>query len=108
MRARKPQINEPVPASDEHDARSSEDEMDIKGSSGAGAAPRPGLSRFMPQNVASTIAKPAQGTTAAASLDWLERNEGFVAVLTLVVGFITRFYRLDQPAGLVFDEVHFG
>ena len=40
--------------------------------------------------------------------DWLQRNEGIVHWIVLAVAFFTRFYRLDKPPGVVFDETHFG
>lgn len=45
---------------------------------------------------------------APSELDWLDRYERWVPLaLTLLCGF-TRFYRLDCPPGVVFDEYHFG
>ena len=36
---------------------------------------------------------------------WPERNERLVFAVVVLVALFTRFYRLDQPAGVVFDEV---
>lgn len=45
---------------------------------------------------------------APAEPDWLDRYEAWVPLaLTLLCGF-TRYYRLDCPPGVVFDEYHFG
>lgn len=45
--------------------------------------------------------KPVEG-------DWLQRNEGIVHWIVLAIAAFTRYYRLDQPPGVVFDETHFG
>lgn len=40
--------------------------------------------------------------------DLLQRNEPYIPVALLLICAATRFYRLDQPNGVVFDETHFG
>jgi hypothetical protein len=49
----------------------------------------------------------AQAATAASG-SWFDRNEAWVPWLLLAISAVTRFYRLDQPRGVVFDEGHFG
>ena len=50
----------------------------------------------------------ASGLPTPVEKDWLDVYERWVPlVLTLICGF-TRFYRLDKPPGVVFDEFHFG
>ena len=50
----------------------------------------------------------ASSTPEPEEPDWLDRYERWVPlVLTMICAF-TRFYRLDKPPGVVFDEYHFG
>ncbi len=46
--------------------------------------------------------------TPASSVGWLERHERWVPFLLLLITGFTRYYRLDKPTGVVFDEFHFG
>ncbi len=40
--------------------------------------------------------------------DWLERHRRWLPLLVFAVAAFVRFYRLDCPNGVVFDESHFG
>jgi hypothetical protein len=56
------------------------------------------------------FADAANEERAAAGVtdDFVERNESKIPALILLVSFATRFYRLADPPGVVFDEYHFG
>lgn len=40
--------------------------------------------------------------------DWVEKYQNWVPAILLGLGLFTRYYRLDKPTGVVFDEFHFG
>lgn len=37
--------------------------------------------------------------------DWLERWEPYMPLVVFIIAFVTRYYRLMEPPGVVFDEV---
>ena len=49
-----------------------------------------------------------RGGVPTRQLSWWEQHEAWIPYLILVISAATRFYRLDQPRGVVFDEGHFG
>lgn len=52
--------------------------------------------------------RPRLLTSSPNKKDWLDRYERFVPWCLLLIAMFTRFYHLDQPGGVVFDETHFG
>ena len=50
----------------------------------------------------------AHGAGASAWPSWLRDGEWVWALGVLLICGLTRFWRLDQPNGVVFDETHFG
>lgn len=49
-----------------------------------------------------------QGHGYSLSKDPIVRNEKYIPWIILAVSFFTRYYRLADPPGVVFDEYHFG
>ena len=56
---------------------------------------------------AAAVVAPAE-PAAAVEGDWLQRNEAIVHWIVLALAAFSRYYRLDRPPGVVFDETHFG
>jgi Dolichyl-phosphate-mannose-protein mannosyltransferase len=57
------------------------------------------------------LAKPAAEIDTKAEVaekSWLEVHQDWVPWLLLAITAFTRYYRLDKPTGVVFDEFHFG
>lgn len=58
------------------------------------------------KKLSAGAAKPAPSSVAEQpGQDWFERNETATAIIVFIIAAISRFYRLDQPRGVVFDEV---
>jgi dolichyl-phosphate-mannose--protein O-mannosyl transferase len=74
------------------------------GPGGSGGLPDRILHFFNPVHTRKVTA----ADKAAVATDFIERNERWVPLLILSVALATRFYRLDTPPGVVFDETHFG
>lgn len=61
--------------------------------------------------VLKSVAGPASTTAAAATpskFDSFVDSERWVPLAVFIVAVFTRFYKLAEPAGVVFDESHFG
>jgi hypothetical protein len=80
---------------------------DVGGSSPAAGTfpppPPPG-----PKPLPPPPAPPAPPPALRLSQTWPERHGWLVFFAVVAVAALSRFYRLDQPAGVVFDETHFG
>eukprot|EP00002_Diphylleia_rotans_P020394 TRINITY_DN3960_c0_g1_i4.p1 TRINITY_DN3960_c0_g1~~TRINITY_DN3960_c0_g1_i4.p1 ORF type:complete len:526 (+),score=83.53 TRINITY_DN3960_c0_g1_i4:56-1633(+) len=72
---------------------------------------KPADAAFKVPTLAALLApytSPAQRAWISAAAQFLPDSFDVIAALLLLFSFATRFYRLDYPNEVIFDEVHFG
>lgn len=87
---------------DEVDAATPEGEVagkDLK------AGPESAATNGAPPTLAANALNNCSIVSNGLKADWFEKNERGAAWVVFLIALFTRFYRLDQPKGVVFDEV---
>ena len=61
-----------------------------------------------PPELLEKVGGSAGAVATVTSPDWLEDNAAIMPWIVFAFAFFSRFWRLDQPRGVVFDEVRMG
>jgi hypothetical protein len=69
------------------------------------AGPESAATNGAPLPLAATAFNNRVDASSGLKSDWFEKNERGAAWVVFLIALFTRFYRLDQPKGVVFDEV---
>ncbi|KAJ2820524.1 Dolichyl-phosphate-mannose--protein mannosyltransferase 4, partial [Coemansia furcata] len=84
------------------------DEPQLKRRPGKDAAGALSPDKQTHQDYSHTAAAAAAPASSAGVSELVKNSSSYAFMAVLVLSFLTRYYRIWDPAQVVFDEVHFG